>query len=66
MKIVTMLGARLQFIKAEMVSREIAKYDANMFDIFFEQMQISKPCITLRDETEWIERVEHNKGINPC
>ncbi|MCH9812846.1 MAG: UDP-N-acetylglucosamine 2-epimerase (non-hydrolyzing) [Epsilonproteobacteria bacterium] len=57
MKIVTILGARPQFIKAGTVSREIAKYpeitevivhtgqhyDANMSDIFFEQMQIAKP-----------------------
>ena len=52
-KILTILGARPQFIKAGSVSREIAKnkeieeiivhtgqhYDANMSDIFFEEMQ---------------------------
>jgi len=57
MKIVTILGARPQFIKAGSVSREIAKhkeieeiivhtgqhYDANMSDIFFQEMQIPKP-----------------------
>ena len=57
MKILTILGARPQFIKAGSVSREIAKhkeiqevivhtgqhYDANMSDIFFEEMQISQP-----------------------
>lgn len=57
MKIVTILGARPQFIKAGSVSREISKYaditeiivhtgqhyDANMSDIFFTQMQIPKP-----------------------
>ncbi len=57
MKILTILGARPQFIKAGSVSREIAKhddikeiivhtgqhYDANMSDIFFEQMHIPKP-----------------------
>ncbi len=57
MKILTILGARPQFIKAGSVSREIAKYkeiievivhtgqhyDANMSDIFFDQMQIPKP-----------------------
>jgi len=61
MKIVTILGARPQFIKAGSVSREIAKhneieeiivhtgqhYDANMSDIFFEQMQIPKPNYSL-------------------
>ncbi|WP_297442333.1 UDP-N-acetylglucosamine 2-epimerase (non-hydrolyzing) [Sulfurimonas sp.] len=57
MKILTILGARPQFIKAGTVSREIAKhkeiqevivhtgqhYDANMSDIFFDEMQIPKP-----------------------
>jgi len=57
MKIVTILGARPQFIKAGTVSREIAKYsqikeiivhtgqhyDTNMSDVFFEEMQIPKP-----------------------
>ncbi|MCK9453838.1 non-hydrolyzing UDP-N-acetylglucosamine 2-epimerase [Sulfurimonas sp.] len=57
MKILTILGARPQFIKAGSVSREIAKhtevvevivhtgqhYDSNMSDVFFEQMQIPKP-----------------------
>lgn len=57
MKIVTVVGARPQFIKAAAVSREIAKhpeieeiivhtgqhFDANMSDIFFEEMQIPRP-----------------------
>jgi len=57
MKILTILGARPQFIKAGSVSREISRYseikeiiihtgqhyDANMSDIFFEEMQIPKP-----------------------
>ncbi len=57
MKILTILGARPQFIKAGNVSREIAKhnniqevivhtgqhYDYNMSDVFFEEMKIPKP-----------------------
>lgn len=57
MKILTILGARPQFIKAGSLSREIAKHkdiqevivhtgqhhDSNMSDIFFEQMHIPKP-----------------------
>lgn len=57
MKIVTILGARPQFIKAGSVSREFAKhknikevivhtgqhYDANMSDVFFDEMKIPKP-----------------------
>lgn len=56
-KILTILGARPQFIKAGSISREIGKhkeikeiivhtgqhYDANMSDIFFDEMQIPKP-----------------------
>jgi len=60
-KILTILGARPQFIKAGSVSREVRRqkeegkniqevivhtgqhYDANMSDIFFQQMQIPKP-----------------------
>jgi UDP-GlcNAc3NAcA epimerase len=57
MKILTILGARPQFIKAGAVSRDIAKYDdikevivhtgqhydANMSDIFFEELHLPKP-----------------------
>lgn len=61
MKIITIVGARPQFIKAAAVSREIAKhsdiqeliihtgqhFDANMSDIFFEEMSIPKPDYNL-------------------
>lgn len=61
MKIVTILGARPQFIKAGTVSREIVKhddlqevivhtgqhYDANMSEVFFEEMKIPKPHYNL-------------------
>lgn len=60
-KIVTILGARPQFVKAAVLSRIIAKYnvieeviihtgqhyDANMSDIFFEEMKIPKPKYNL-------------------
>ena len=61
MKIVTIVGARPQFIKAAAVSREIRKYpdltevivhtgqhfDHNMSEIFFEEMDISRPDYNL-------------------
>ena len=57
MKVVTIVGARPQFIKAAVISREIAKhqgvrevivhtgqhFDKNMSDIFFAEMQIPAP-----------------------
>lgn len=60
-KIVTILGARPQFVKAAVLSRIISKYnvieeviihtgqhyDANMSDIFFEEMEITKPKYNL-------------------
>src|SRR5688572_24238355 len=61
-KIVTVLGARPQFIKAAALSRAIQRrgnlreiivhtgqhYDENMSDIFFQQMQIPKPDYQLK------------------
>lgn len=67
MKIITVVGARPQFIKAATVSRAILvhnkanplnkieelivhtgqHYDANMSDVFFNEMEIPKPAYTL-------------------
>ncbi|HAN19205.1 MAG: UDP-N-acetylglucosamine 2-epimerase [Bacteroidetes bacterium GWC2_33_15] len=59
-KIITIVGARPQFIKAATVSRELQKvgvneqiihtgqhFDDNMSDIFFRQMEIPKPAYNL-------------------
>ena len=72
MKIVTIIGARPQFIKAEAVSRVINKnyeneiqeiiihtgqhYDAQMSDVFFQQLQIPKPKYNLK-----IANMSHGK-----
>lgn len=61
MKIVTIIGARPQFVKAAVVSRILAEsegveevivhtgqhFDANMSDVFFEEMCIPKPHYNL-------------------
>ncbi len=61
MKIITIIGARPQFIKSSMISKEIANYpeieeiiihtgqhfDKNMSDIFFKDMMIRKPDYNL-------------------
>lgn len=61
MKVLTVVGARPQFIKAAMVSRELRKhenvseilvhtgqhYDENMSDVFFEQLDIPIPDYSL-------------------
>jgi len=59
MKVLTVVGARPQFIKAAVISRELRKmcteilvhtgqhYDYNMSDVFFEQLNIPHPNYNL-------------------
>ena len=62
MKVMTIIGARPQFIKAAVVSRAFSEhcpgvhetivhtgqhYDSNMSDVFFEELNIPKPDYNL-------------------
>ena len=61
LKIVTIVGARPQFVKAAVLSRVVRTddrveeilvhtgqhYDHNMSDVFFEEMEIPKPAYNL-------------------
>lgn len=67
MKILTIIGARPQFVKAAVLSRIIAgqegveevlihtgqHYDSNMSDIFFEEMNIPKPHYNLQVKSKF-------------
>ncbi len=67
MKIITIIGARPQFIKAAVLSRAIEKdedieevlvhtgqhYDANMSEVFFDDMQIPKPKYNLHIQSKF-------------
>ena len=65
MKIVTVVGARPQFIKAGIVSREVRKkhqevlvhtgqhYDANMSELFFSELDIPKPDYKFENRGGW-------------
>lgn len=60
MKVITIVGARPQFVKAAVVSRELKRrgvneliihtgqhYDHAMSEVFFEEMEIPKPAVNL-------------------
>ena len=62
MKLITIIGARPQFVKAAVLSREFEKssieeiiihtgqhFDQNMSDIFFKEMNIPSPKYSLRN-----------------
>jgi UDP-GlcNAc3NAcA epimerase len=79
MKIVTVIGARPQFVKAAVVSREFGKnsiineliihtgqhYDKNMSEIFFEEMSIPTPNYRLNSggNTHGVMTAEILKGV---
>lgn len=76
-KIVTVIGARPQFIKTPLISRELKKfakeilihtgqhYDLNMSDIFFKELKIKKPDYNLGvgSESQGMQTAKMLSGI---
>jgi UDP-GlcNAc3NAcA epimerase len=78
-KIITVVGARPQFVKAAVLSRELAKhqgieekivhtgqhYDSNMSEVFFKEMNIPKPAfqLTVKERQHGAMTGEMLKGI---
>jgi len=55
MKLVDIVGARPQFIKVGPILRAIEKHNR---EHLFRAL-----CVTLRDETEWVETVESGRNV---
>lgn len=76
-KLVTIIGARPQFIKTPLISRELKKfakeilvhtgqhYDLNMSDIFFQELKIKKPDYNLGvgSESQGLQTAKMLSGI---